>query len=108
MMKVADRYRIKKSIDQTNFDFSLNDPSTQDERPIKLNRALRVDQKYLTDLKKLSRYFKTYEQIETNAEIMEEVELSLGEEQKFKDYWEEANCILNFVMLNLKDETSNE
>jgi len=73
-----------------------------------LNRALTVDPKYLTDLKKLSRYFETYEDIETNAEIMEEVDLSLIEEQKFKDYWEEANNILKFFMLNLKDEISNE
>ncbi len=90
-MKIANRYRIKKSIDQTNFDFSMNDPSTQDERPIKLHSSLKVDQKYLADLKKLSRYFKTYENIETNASITEEGEFSLIEEQKFKDYWEEAN-----------------
>lgn len=62
-MNVANRYRVKKSIDQTNFDFSLNDPATQDLRPIKLNTALKSDEKYLTDLKKLSRYFKTFENI---------------------------------------------
>lgn len=57
LMKVANKYRIKKSIDTTNFDFSLNDPIARDNRPIKLNSMLRKDKKYLTDLKKLSRYF---------------------------------------------------
>ena len=43
MLKVASRYEIKKMIDYSNLDFSLNDPTTADERPIKYHSRYRQD-----------------------------------------------------------------
>ena len=37
MLKVAQKFKIKKNIDYTSFDFYLNDPTLSDERPIKMN-----------------------------------------------------------------------
>ena len=62
-MKVANRYKIKKIIDTTNFDFSLNDPIAKDYRPLKLNTGITRDKDFLADLKRLIRYFQTFEDI---------------------------------------------
>ena len=43
MLKVASRFEIKKAIDYSNLDFSLNDPTTIDDRPIKYHSRYRQD-----------------------------------------------------------------
>jgi len=63
LMKIGNRYRIKKSIDTTNFDFSLNDPMAEDFRPLKLHSSFRKEKYFLEQLKKVSRYFDTFEDI---------------------------------------------
>ena len=72
-MRVASKYKIKKSIDSTNFDFDLNDPcSKKDFRPFKLSSSLKLDKCFESELKKISRYFKTFQKIQINAEIVQE------------------------------------
>ena len=107
MMNVANKYKIKKLIDPTTFDFSLNDPSASDNRPIKLNSCFKFDKDYVTDLKRISRYFKSYQTIENNAEIKEEASISLSEKQNFKSFWEQTTLLLNFFNQNISDEASN-
>lgn len=44
LLRVANKYRIKKEIDFTAFDFYLNDPTTPDNRPIRMNGKFKMDQ----------------------------------------------------------------
>ena len=37
MLRVGQKFKIKKRIDFTSFDFFLNDPMLTDKRPIKMN-----------------------------------------------------------------------
>lgn len=58
LLKVANRYRIKKEVDYTFIDFYLNDPTTRDERPIKFNSKFKSDKHSVIRQKHLKRYFK--------------------------------------------------
>lgn len=57
LLNLAKRYRIKKEIDYTCIDFYLNEPTSKDERPIRLNSALRIDNGLQKSVKEISRYF---------------------------------------------------
>lgn len=43
MLKIASRFEMKKAVDYSNLDFGLNDPTTQDDRPIKYHSTYRQD-----------------------------------------------------------------
>jgi hypothetical protein len=57
MLKVASRFRIKKELDYTSIDFFINDPSTSDQRPIKLNTQMQGNEDMVSQLKHINRYF---------------------------------------------------
>lgn len=41
MMKLADRYKIKKEVNMVHIDFSINDPVDKTNRPLKINKYFR-------------------------------------------------------------------
>lgn len=56
LLSLAKRYRIKKEIDYACIDFFLNEPTSKDERPIRLNSALKPDVALQKQAKEISRY----------------------------------------------------
>ena len=75
MLKVATKYRIKKEVDYTFIDFFLNDPTSSDQRPLKLNSKFKSDVKQSTQLKKVNRYFGVHDSQNDNLDIIEEEDL---------------------------------
>ncbi len=71
LLRVANKYRIKKEVDYSAFDFYLNDPCSEDGRPLRLNSKFKSDFENRKHQKQISRYFmlhqstfKTDEQVE--------------------------------------------
>ena len=87
MLKVAGRFEIKKELDYSVIDFFLNDPSTDDNRPIKYHSKIKMDTGRREQIKQLSRFFHIKESFDINSDVLEEKELSLLAEQKFQSYW---------------------
>jgi hypothetical protein len=108
MLKVASRYEVKKAMDYSTLDFSLNDPTTEDNRPIKYHSRYKADRDRREEFKHLSRFFSVREQNDINTEIIDEVELSLLEEQRFRSYWEESCNVFEFMKTRVGEEISNE
>lgn len=61
LLRVANRYRIKKEVQYTHFDFYLNSPTTSDLRPIRMHSKFISDRQNAVQLKHISRYFKVKE-----------------------------------------------
>ncbi len=61
LLRVANRYRIKKEVDYTFLDFYLNDPTTHDGRPIKFNSKFKSDKHSVVQQKHMKRHFKVKE-----------------------------------------------
>jgi hypothetical protein len=68
---VANRYRIKKEVEYTHFDFFLNDPTTDDQRPVKLHSKFITDKENAAQLKHISRYFNVKERAAKIEQIIE-------------------------------------
>lgn len=107
MLKVASRYEIKKEIDYAKVDLFLNDPSLEDNRPIKYHSKVKEDGGRQEQCKHLSRFFNYTEPFDINTLIEEEKPLSLLEEQKFDSYWEELHLVLDFFRTRVGSYTSN-
>jgi hypothetical protein len=58
-------------VEYTHFDFFLNDPTDDDDRPIKLNSKFISDHHNATQLKQISRFFKVKERAAKAEDIME-------------------------------------
>jgi hypothetical protein len=67
MLKVAARFAVKKAINYTALDFSLNDPCTGDDRPYRFNSKFINSKQFLTEMKHVSRFFRAREQNATNS-----------------------------------------
>lgn len=78
LLRVANRYRIKKEVEYTHFDFFLNNPTTDDLRPIRLHSKFISDRQNVTQLKHISRYFQVKESAAKVEDIIEEATLSDG------------------------------
>jgi hypothetical protein len=76
LLRVANRHRIKKEVEYTHFDFFLNNPTTEDHRPIRHHSKFTSDKQNITQLKHISRYFQVKESASRVEDIMEEVPLS--------------------------------
>lgn len=70
MLKVATKYRIKKEVDYTFIDFFLNDPTSSDQRPLKLNSKFKSDVKHAAQLKRVNRYFGVHDSQNDNLDII--------------------------------------
>lgn len=71
LLRVANKYRIKKEVDFTSFDYYLNDPTTSDSRPVRLNTKFKTDQQAHMMQKQISRYFLVKSAGNKNEEIVE-------------------------------------
>ena len=71
-MNLAKRYRIKKEIDYSFIDFSLNDPSGHDYRPYKYSSSVKPDKFLLSHIKAINRYFDVSNTDHETTDIIEE------------------------------------
>lgn len=106
MLKIASRFRIKKQVDYSVIDFFLNDPTTSDKRPIKINSKIKKDPLLLHEVKKMSRYFNNKNNHYSSNEIIYEHNLNLSEEQNFLNYWEAAEKTFLFFKNSLEGVNS--
>ena len=73
LLNLAKRYMIKKEIDYTCIDFYLNEPTSKDERPIRLNSALKTDTVLQKQVKEISRYLQVnHTAASSTMEVIEE------------------------------------
>ena len=88
LLNLAKRYRIKKEIDYTCIDFYLNEPTSKDDRPIRLNSALKPDAVLQGHVKEMSRYLQVNHTAASSAlEVIEERELKDKEILNYRDYF---------------------
>ena len=88
LMRVASKYRIKKELDYTAIDFYLNEAVSEDQRPVKTNSVVRSDEEQIQMLKRINRYFKLPDKIDTTTASIEEVELPFEDIMQFDSYCE--------------------
>jgi hypothetical protein len=108
MLRAGSRYAVKKEIDYSIFDFHLNDPTTRDQRPVRLHSELKGDKRRQEEIKRLERFFKIKEMNNLKTDIIEEKEISCLEYQKFLSYWEESFQIFDFIRSRMTEEVDNQ
>lgn len=97
LLRVANKYRIKKEVEYTHFDFFLNDPTSHDDRPIKLNSKFISDRHNALQLKHISRFFNVKERAAKAEDIIEEIELDDDELENFRSCNEELHILYEYL-----------
>jgi hypothetical protein len=97
LLRVANKYRIKKEVDYTFFDFFLNDPTTKDDRPIKLHSKCKSDHQSVIQHKHLSRYFRIKEGEAKDEDVIEERDLDDNKLENFRSCSEELHILYEYI-----------
>ena len=108
LLKMGSNYRIKKEIDYTSFDFFLNDPSSSDQRPLKLNSQVKEDEEISSFLKQVNRFLDAPMSRGQNVGIIDEQELNYSQMSKFALFNEELTHLFNYIRSGSEELTPQE